>query len=106
MFEIKGVSQDGEWWVVLVPKEISSTGDGWIAARYTETEGDTSNVPVVEAPPLDGIEPPEPSPGTPMATALEPINIRSGPGTNFRIQFSVERGVPILDRARLREFLQ
>ena len=83
VFEIKGVSQDGEWWVVSVPKEISDSGDGWIAVRYTETEGDTSALPVVEAPPLDGIEPPEPSPGTPMATALEPINIRSGPGKEY-----------------------
>jgi heat shock protein HslJ/uncharacterized protein YraI len=83
VFEIKGVSQDGEWWVVVVPYEISNTGDGWIASRYTETEGDTSTVPVVEAPPLDGIEPPEPSPGTPMGTALEPINVRSGPGKEY-----------------------
>jgi uncharacterized protein YraI len=83
VFEITGVSQDGEWWVVKVPKDISNTGDGWIAARYTETAGDTSTLPVVEAPPLDGIEPPEPSPGTPMATALEPINVRSGPGKEY-----------------------
>jgi len=83
VFEITGVSQDGEWWVVKMPTDISKTGDGWIAARYTETAGDTTNLPVVEAPPLDGIEPPEPAPGTPMATALEPINVRSGPGKEY-----------------------
>jgi len=83
VFEITGVSQDGEWWVVKLPTELSNTGDGWIAARYTETSGDTSNLPVVEAPPLDGLEPPEPAPGTPMATALEPINVRSGPGKEY-----------------------
>ena len=83
MFEIIGISQDGEWWVVKLPTDFSITGDGWIAARYTETSGDTSNLPVVEAPLLDGIEPPEPAPGTPMATALEPINVRSGPGKEY-----------------------
>jgi len=83
VFEIIGVSADGEWWVVKVLEDISTTSDGWIAARYTETSGDTSNLPVVEAPPLDGVEPPEPSPGTPMATALEPVNIRSGPGKEY-----------------------
>jgi uncharacterized protein YraI/heat shock protein HslJ len=83
VFEITGVSQDGEWWVVKVSVDISSTGNGWIAARYTETTGDTSTLPVVETPPLDGIEPPEPSPGTPLATALEPVNIRSGPSKEY-----------------------
>jgi len=82
VFEVIGVSADGEWWVVKLPAEMSNTGDGWIAARYTEASGDI-NVPVVDPPPLDEIDPPEPAPNTPMATALEPINVRSGPGKEY-----------------------
>jgi uncharacterized protein YraI/heat shock protein HslJ len=82
VFEVIGVSPDSEWWVVKLPTEISETSNGWIAARYTEASGDI-DVPVVDPPPIEGIEPPEPAPGTPMATALEPINIRSGPGKEY-----------------------
>jgi uncharacterized protein YraI len=83
VFEIIGVSPDGEWWVVALPTNISPTGDGWVTVRNTETAGETGNLPVVQPPPLEEIEPPEPAPGTPMATALEPINVRSGPGKEY-----------------------
>ncbi len=83
VFELIGVSPDGDWWVVKVTTDISKDGTGWIAARYTETSGDTTNLPVVQPPPIDGIEPPEPPAGTPTATALEPVNIRSGPGKEY-----------------------
>lgn len=65
-----------------LPQDVSQTGNGWIASRYTETSGD-ADVPVVQPPSLDEPEPAEPAPDTPMATALEPINVRSGPGKDY-----------------------
>jgi heat shock protein HslJ/uncharacterized protein YraI len=82
LFEVVGVSPDGEWWVVKVSTELSSDGTGWIAARYTEASGDI-DVPVVQPPPLEGVQPPAPGEGVPTATALEPVNIRSGPGKEY-----------------------
>lgn len=81
-FEVIGVSEDGTWWVVKLPTDIASSGQGWINANYVETEN-TENVPVIPAPPLDGGGTEPPDTGTPMATALEPINVRSGPGTDY-----------------------
>lgn len=80
-FEVTGVSEDGTWWVVKLPTDVALSGQGWINANYVETEN-TENVPVIPAPPLDGGGTP---PGTdvPTATALEPINVRSGPGTAY-----------------------
>ena len=82
VFEVAGVSPDGEWWVVKVSTDISKDGTGWIAARYTESSGEI-DVPVVQPPPLEGVQPPSPGEGTPTATALEPVNIRSGPGKDY-----------------------
>ena len=44
-----GVSQDGSWWVVAIPPEVSADGMGWVNAAYVTT-ANTEGVPVVEAP--------------------------------------------------------
>ena len=79
-FEVNGISEDGGWWVVRLPIDISASGQGWINANYVETEN-TENVPVIATPPLEGEDPPEGD--VPTATAIEPINVRSGPGTDY-----------------------
>lgn len=79
VFEVIGVSPDGEWWVVKLPIEISESGDGWIAVRYAESSGEI-NVPVVDPPPVEETDPPEPAPSPFMVTVLEPTNLRRGPG--------------------------
>jgi putative lipoprotein len=48
---IVGKSADGEYWVVKIPKSISPTEQGWVAARYCEA-AHTQQVPVVQ-PPLE-----------------------------------------------------
>lgn len=80
IFEVIGIGQDGEWWVVRLPTDIAPDGQGWISASYVETEN-TESVPVIAPPPLDG----DTTPGedTPLATAIEPINVRGGPSTDY-----------------------
>jgi len=48
---VVGVSPDREFWVVNVPKEINSSGQGWIQGRFTRTEN-VGNVQVIQPPPL------------------------------------------------------
>lgn len=80
IFEVIGIGAEGGWWVVRLPTDIAPDGQGWISANYVETEN-TESVPVVAPPPLDG----DTSSGdnVPIATAIEPINVRSGPGTGY-----------------------
>lgn len=81
-FAITGVSEDGTWWVVRIPTDVAQDGQGWISAAYVETEN-TEDVPIVPTPPLGDGGAPTPEPDVPTATALEPINVRSGPGTEY-----------------------
>lgn len=81
--EVVGKSEDGQWWTIVVPTTIASTGQAWVSASYTTTSG-TDNVPVVAAPaPPPSVTPPPPPSGSITGTAIEPINVRSGPGTNY-----------------------
>ena len=47
---VVGISSDKEYFLVNIPLEINSSGQGWIPARYVRTEN-VSNVPVVQPPP-------------------------------------------------------
>jgi uncharacterized protein YraI len=82
--EVIGLSPDGGWWVVKVLQtDLVPSGQGWVSAEYVQTEN-TENVPVItppEAPPP--VEAPTPQPSAARATALDAINVRSGPGTNY-----------------------
>jgi len=79
-----GVSEDGGWWVVQVQRtDLVPSGQGWVSAEYVQAEN-TQDVPVVTSPELPpGVEVPPPDPNSPTATALDAINVRSGPGTNY-----------------------
>lgn len=78
-----GVSPDGGWWQIQVPTDKIPSGQGWVSADYL-TAYNTENVPVVEPPPPpDEIPIPSPPPDVPSVTTLEPVNVRSGPGTNY-----------------------
>lgn len=77
-----GISEDGEWWVVKVSIDIAPDGRGWVKGEFVEVTN-AENVPVIPTPPLGDIEFPPPESGTPTATALEPINVRSGPSTDY-----------------------
>jgi uncharacterized protein YraI len=62
--EITGKSSDGAWWQVKIPTQYSSTGLGWVSASYVIPQN-TSNVPVVAAPP---------APPTVAATSVPPTS--------------------------------
>ena len=70
--------------VRLNPQNVGA-GYGWVMAQYTQA----SNVEGVQtiampAAPVTA-PPPPPAAGAPVATAIEPVNVRSGPGTNFPV---------------------
>ncbi|MES0362032.1 MAG: SH3 domain-containing protein, partial [Anaerolineales bacterium] len=77
-----GISEDGEWWVVKVSIEIAPDGRGWVKGEFVEVTN-AENVPIIPTPPLGDVEFPPPETGTPTATALQPINVRSGPSTDY-----------------------
>lgn len=81
-FQILGLSEDGGWYVVKIPTEVSNNGQGWISSRYVETEN-TDNLPVVPTPPLDSGDTTPPNANTPTATTTDAVNLRSGPGTEY-----------------------
>jgi uncharacterized protein YraI len=77
------VSSNGQWWVVKLPPEITPIGQGWVYGQYVQTSG-AENLPVAPTPPQPpSVELPLPPSGAPTATALEAINVRSGPGTQY-----------------------
>lgn len=81
--EVVGVSEDGKWWVVKLPTSLVGSGQGWVSADWVKTSN-TDGVPVIPAPdrqpPVDVPKPPE---GVPTATALDYVQVRSGPGTQY-----------------------
>lgn len=80
--EVIGISEDGEWWVVRVSIEYAPDGRGWVNGEFVEvTNGE--NVPIIPTPPLGDIEFPPPDAGSPTATVLFSVNVRSGPSTDY-----------------------
>lgn len=78
-----GKSSDGGWWVVRIDPKVVGAGYGWVNANYTQASN-VSGVPVLAAPPppsLAAVDPP--SSGAATATAMEYVNVRSGPGTGY-----------------------
>lgn len=80
--EVIGVSEDRAWWVVRLSSNITPEEQGWVSVYYV-TASNTEGVPVVPAPDLPEIEIPEPPPGTPIATAVDAANVRSGPSIDY-----------------------
>jgi len=81
--KVVGKSEDGGWWAVELTTTIAPDGMGWMSADWVIAEN-TENVPVL--PPGELPPPPEvPPPGAdePQAMAIEPINVRSGPGSAY-----------------------
>ena len=90
--ELMGISETGAWWVVKIPQDIAPNSQGWVSADYVQVDGG-ENMPVIPSPPEppEG-EIPEPPEGTPTATALDAINVRSGPGTQYPAYFVAAKG--------------
>ena len=83
--EVVGQSQDGQWWAVKLPAEITPTEQGWMSGDYTVISNPNNvPIPVLPAPPVPPSPPlPPPAPGTPLATAVDSANVRAGPSTQF-----------------------
>ncbi len=80
-----GVSEDGQYWVVRVNPEIVGAGYGWVMAQYTQASN-VEGIQTIDTPPAqESVPPPPPPEGSPLAVAVEPINVRSGPGTNYQV---------------------
>ena len=90
--ELIGVSSTGQWWVVKLTPDIAPTGQGWVYGQYIQASN-ADNVPVVPAPPEPPpVELPPPPSGAPTATALDVVNIRSGPGTQYPAYGVAQKG--------------
>jgi uncharacterized protein YraI len=80
-----GKSEDGQWLVVRLNPEVVGAGFGWVAMAYTQP-ANIDTVAVIETPELPpAVEVPPPPSGAATATALDYVNLRSGPGTNYLI---------------------
>lgn len=81
---VLGKSKDGLWWVVRLNPEVVGAGNGWVLAAFTQAKN-VDSVPQVEADPLKPVDVPPPASGVPSATALDYINLRSGPGFDYPV---------------------
>jgi uncharacterized protein YraI len=80
-----GVSQDNAWWVVRLNPNNVGTGYGWVSKQYTSSSN-TQGVPVIANPATAApVVPATPPTGAPTATAVEYVNVRTGPGTNYPV---------------------
>lgn len=87
-----GVSQDGLWWVARLDPAVVGTGYGWVPGETVQASN-TDGLPVIESPAPPNIQPPPPPPaGAPSATAIEYVNVRSGPGTCYPAYFVAAPG--------------
>jgi len=88
-----GVNEDGDWWVVKVNNPaLVPEGQAWVSGEYVKTEN-AESVPVIPSPePPPIVEVPPPDPNGPIATALDVINVRSGPGTNYASYGIAQKG--------------
>lgn len=80
--EVIGISEDSEWWVVKVSIVYAPDGRGWVNGEFVQVSN-AEDVPVIPTPPLGDIEFPPPGTDAPTATVLQPVNVRSGPSTDY-----------------------
>lgn len=80
-----GKSEDGEWWVVRLNPANIGAGYGWVMAAYTQATN-VENVQTIAMPPASQpVAPAAPPEGAATATAVDYVNIRSGPGTSYPV---------------------
>lgn len=91
---VLGVYRDGVWYQVS-----TVAGAGWINSEYAIARGDFSNVPLVEAPPLDANATTSTTdPNNRIAWFVANtgfLNIRSGPGIQYTIVTTVVGGTEL-----------
>ena len=81
--EVVGVSPDHQWWAVKVPTSLTADGIGWVSGQYVSVSS-TQSIPVLTPPPVpEQVPVPPPQSTGPFITTVEPVNVRSGPGTDY-----------------------
>jgi heat shock protein HslJ/uncharacterized protein YraI len=81
--EVTGKSEDGNWWVIRLPKSTTPDEQGWVYGGYAKAKN-VDKVPKVKAPKLPkNVTPAVPDSGAPAAITIEPVNVRSGPGNAY-----------------------
>ena len=80
-----GVDETLQWFTVRLDPSVVGKGHGWVRSNLVETENvDLEDLTVIEAPAIpDRVAPPEVAPGDPKATAIDYVNVRTGPSTNY-----------------------
>ena len=99
---VVGNSEDGEWWAIQLESQT-----GWVYKSYTYAQK-TDNVPELENPDMPNtVNPAVPGTGAPAATALEPINVRSGPSNAYTSygQISIGTRLAVIGRSYDSEWL-
>ena len=80
-----GKSVDGLWWVVRLNPANVGAGYGWVMAQYTQAMNVESVQTIATPPAPQTVTQPPPPAGAPVAVAVEFVNIRTGPGTNYPV---------------------
>ena len=87
-----GKSEDGAWLVVRADPNVVGAGFAWVEKAFT-MPSNIDTVPVIATPELPPpVQPAPPPAGAPAATAIDFVNLRSGPGTNYKILGMVAPG--------------
>jgi hypothetical protein len=87
-----GQSEDREWWAIRLPTSLTSDGVGWVPKVFT-TAANVGNVRVIPTPNLPrNITPAAPASGAPSLITIEPLSVRTGPGSPFGSIGQVARG--------------
>jgi uncharacterized protein YraI len=80
-----GKSEDGQWWVVRINPQTVGLGYGWVSAQYVQASN-TASVQTIQNPKTYASIPPAPPPsGGPTATAVDYVNVRTGPSTSYPV---------------------
>ena len=88
-----GKNEEGTWWVVRLDPAKIGAGYGWLSGSYTQ-ESNVENVQTIETPPVpESIAPPAPPSGVAIATTVDYVNVRSGPGSNYTVLAVASPGV-------------
>jgi uncharacterized protein YraI len=80
-----GKSMDEQWWAVRLDPQIVGNGMGWVLGSTVQVTK-AENVPTIETPPAADVAPlPPPAADAPQATAVDYVNVRSGPGDQYPV---------------------
>jgi uncharacterized protein YraI len=91
-FYVVGRSEDQAYVQILMPPGLIPGDLGWLRVDQVEVSN-VENSPIFKAPPAPTkLRFIQPAPGEPFEAALTQVNIRAGPGTEYPVLESAQRG--------------